>query len=95
MCRSFELRSHEMRGAGEEAYSKQYVTEPTTTQVAASQSYPSGSGGFAARRCCALSHSSTEPVLSEVEGLSVNYARTMLPRARLELRQNCSLRSAQ
>jgi hypothetical protein len=35
MYRSFEPQSRQVPGEGEGAYSKQYVTEPSTTQMAA------------------------------------------------------------
>jgi hypothetical protein len=45
-----------MQGEGEEAYSMQSVTEPSTPQMAALRSNPLGSGSFAASRCRCVGH---------------------------------------
>jgi hypothetical protein len=56
MYRSFEAQSRRMLGEGEGAYSRESVTEPSTPQMTALWSNPSGSGSFAASRRCALGH---------------------------------------
>jgi len=48
MYRSFVPQARQLLGEGGGAYSKQSVTEPSTTQMADLRPNPSGSGSFAA-----------------------------------------------
>ncbi len=73
MHRSFGPQSRQMQGEGEEAYSKQSVTEPSTPQMAALRPNPLGSGSFAASHCCALGH------------IELHYAPSDAPRSAAKL----------
>jgi hypothetical protein len=81
MYRSFEPQSHQMRGEGEGAYSKESVTESSTTQMVALRPNPLGSGGFAASLCFGLGHPSTALGINS----ALYYAPSAAPRAAAKL----------